>query len=247
MHTYHICRKLVETALNKNVKMAGCLKICGDIFESSHCHKRAWASASSSGGERDCNPANFVDAQGIMLVLQRVRNLSRQGMYDASCRKRARAIKRTIKGICKHELGDMSLEGFNTKQRLAEIEQDYAQRRAERNAVRRTNNIEANATAAASGGAAAAPQQRRKTYHYHDGGVELLRSDVIHGSVPGLLGKNTISRVVGIGKPEFLLRWGFSHLYVLQHPCTFCIYMLHVLVCFSHNAVPVLWFISAAK
>jgi hypothetical protein len=61
------------------------------------------------------------DAQGAMLLLERVQYLARQGTVGASCILRAGKTRTKIIDVC-NELKDMSLDAFDAKQRLAEIE-----------------------------------------------------------------------------------------------------------------------------
>jgi hypothetical protein len=65
-----------------------------------------------------------------MLVLQRVRDLVRQENWDESCCRRANKIEAMLRDVCKNELEDMSLEGFDARKRLEEIEGSRDQREA---------------------------------------------------------------------------------------------------------------------
>jgi hypothetical protein len=64
-----------------------------------------------------------MDAQGAMLVLRRVRDLAQKGVLEKGCAERARQIARSLIHVCQNELGDMSLECFDIKGRLADIEE----------------------------------------------------------------------------------------------------------------------------
>jgi hypothetical protein len=115
-------RTLVETATCQQTHYSRCKDLFSDIRNTSHWMECTWSA--SSGGKAGCD-AIQVDAQGAMLVLRRIRALTKQNMFSSSCRKRIRLIRETIIEVCKKEVGDRSLEGFDARQRLDEIEKEH--------------------------------------------------------------------------------------------------------------------------
>jgi hypothetical protein len=109
------CRNLVETAVNAAIDQSRCSELFGDIMRTSHVREVPWCHAS-----RGSNTV-LADAQGAMLVLHRVRDLVGQGVFDAGCNQRADKVDALLRDVCENELNDVSLEGFDAKQRLAEI------------------------------------------------------------------------------------------------------------------------------
>jgi hypothetical protein len=114
----HTCSALVEAMVNKEVDSTYCADLFGDILGTSHVHEIPWPHPPSSqpGGK-----ALFGDAQGTMLVQQRVRDLARQDTLDAACAARARKIRRVLRSLC-DQLGDTSLEGFDARKKLDVIQ-----------------------------------------------------------------------------------------------------------------------------
>ncbi len=106
----------------------------GDIMHTKHCQKIPWTHAHY---EKKCVPEIWTDAQGAMLVLQRVRNRLGQGYWLAGrtledALGRVDEVEAVLRDACEKELGDMSLEGFDAKQGLEEIQKEHEQRSAEK-------------------------------------------------------------------------------------------------------------------
>jgi hypothetical protein len=82
----------------------------------------------------------LVDAQGAMLVLERVRIRLENGQW-VSTRTRSRTledalrrvdmVEAALKEVCKEKLGDTSLKDFDARKRLDEIKKEYAEGCAE--------------------------------------------------------------------------------------------------------------------
>ena len=103
-------------------------------------------------------------------------------------------IRDTLIDVCEKELGDRSLEGFDARQRLREIEKDHGERRVE---GRDGKGLEAghvlapqheDATASATGGGAR---------HSH---MKIAGTDCISLPVDDLIFINRIRRCVNTGK-----------------------------------------------
>jgi hypothetical protein len=126
----NVCRTFVETAVNVNTPYSRCAKLFNDILQSSYARRAQWSATSNHKG----GVTVLLDAQGAMLVLQRVRDLVEQGTWDADCRQRTDKIEAMLRELCGNELGNGtgSRKGFNAKKRLAEIEEDCRQREADK-------------------------------------------------------------------------------------------------------------------
>jgi hypothetical protein len=111
-------RALVDTTTNTKVNYSYCSKMFDDILETSHIREAIWRSNGHKGTR-----ATLVDAQGAMLVLQRVRNRVKQGAHT----QRADKIEEALRDLCKNELQDTSLERFDARKRLAEMERSSDQ------------------------------------------------------------------------------------------------------------------------
>jgi hypothetical protein len=118
-------RTLVETVANKRMQYSRCTRHFGDILQTEHFRKIPWSCASGLQGDT----AVLADAQGAMLVLQRVRDRVGQEPWEVACTQRAENIEAALRDVCRKELEDKSLEGFDARERLAEVEKDgYHQR-----------------------------------------------------------------------------------------------------------------------
>ncbi len=133
MTCIHTRSTLVEAMVNKEVDRAYCAGLFGDILGTSHVHEIPWTQPPNGqpGGK-----ALFGDAQGTMLVLQRVRDLARQDTLDAACSARARKIRAVLRSVC-DQLGDTSLKGFDAEQQLDDIQNKRYTRGSETHARRR--------------------------------------------------------------------------------------------------------------
>jgi hypothetical protein len=124
----HACRALVEAALDRKSDYSRCCALFADMLQTSHFREVIWASCGYAGSQ-----AIVADGQGLMLMLQRVRDLVKKGLYEPVCSIRAQRIETVLEALLKNELGDTSLEGFNARQKLDEIEAMHG-----KNAVRVT-------------------------------------------------------------------------------------------------------------
>ncbi len=103
--------------MEKPIKPALCIKLFGDIFKATHAREVPWSGLHGIRGMK----STLVNAQGAMLVLERVKFLAKKGNLKGNCGERARLIAKTLKEVCRCTVGDMSLENFDAKARLADI------------------------------------------------------------------------------------------------------------------------------
>jgi hypothetical protein len=117
----HARRTLASVSLNHKTMLSRCYRLFGDILQSNHSREIQIPQTRQVGEETKCR---FVDAQGAMLVLQRVGDFARQGVLAASCGERTLAVEKTLRDLCVQKLGDMCLQGFDAKRRLADIKKE---------------------------------------------------------------------------------------------------------------------------
>jgi hypothetical protein len=136
-----------STLLNTTMDRKGNLlphilsKLFGDILATNHVCKIPRPET------RTQTSPVVIDAQGAILVLQRVKDLAKKGDLAEIIGVRARQVRTALKDLFKNEWRDTSLEGFYTKQSLNVIEKNHGQRCVEGCAV--TNPLE-NAEAGAA-------------------------------------------------------------------------------------------------
>ncbi len=136
----------------------------------------------------------MADAQGAILLLQRVRDLSSRGYLDFACDARALKVTTFLTEFCEKKLGDMSLVGFDARQRLDEIEKGHAKRQAEMRAAGGVLGTSVKARAV-------------KAFVPRNGPlVELSHGDLVRMHVPGLEGMNSACWIADDGKLKVLLR-----------------------------------------
>ena len=122
-------RPLVQAATDtKGTRLSRLTRLFGDIFRTEHAHEVPFCPSNASLGRTNL----VVDAQGAMLVLERIKHLVRKGVVKANCDERVRLIANTIKSMYQNgDIGDTSLAGFDAVSRLADIEKEHLNSRAE--------------------------------------------------------------------------------------------------------------------
>jgi hypothetical protein len=179
---------LASAALNAKTEYSRCLRLFDDILETQHACEIPWSRVSGHQG----STAILVDAQGAMLMLRRVRNLAKQDVLAAGCSERAGQIAKALQKVCENELGDMSLVGFNTKSRLAEIQGGNSKAKIEKGGSLENKNVRHMATSPES----RSPQSLGGTCFRH----------ALQKPVEGLDGYNKISYFVEGGQLQVLIR-----------------------------------------
>jgi hypothetical protein len=133
-------------------------------------------------------------------------------------------IRDTLIDVCEKELGDRSLEGFDTRQRLREIEKDHGQQCPGDHAAKMPKTGGKNQALEGTLHALTHDVYTRKvdlkaighageSYAHNkpadlrpEPNLELSPEDLVRMRVEGLDGKNRIRRRVGGGKLQVLLR-----------------------------------------